>query len=202
MRDLAGLHRQKSTNSTIRWEMFRMTDTATATTVWTIDNAHSAVEFAVKHMMFATAKGRFGSVSGTIALDNENVANSSVDVTIDATSIDTRDEKRDGHLKSADFFDVENYPAITFRSTRVEPDGDDLKVTGDLTIRGVTHQVVLDAEFNGQGTNPWGQQVISYSATTKVNRKEFGLNWNAALETGGMLVGDDVKISIEIEANA
>ncbi len=179
-----------------------MTDTVTATTVWTIDNAHSAVEFAVKHMMFATAKGRFGTVSGTISLDNENVANSSVDVTIDATSIDTRDEKRDGHLKSADFFDVENHPVITFKSTQVEPKGDDLKVTGDLTIRGVTQPVVLDAEFNGQGTNPWGAQVISYSATTKINRKEFGLTWNASLETGGVLVGEDVKISIEIEANA
>ncbi|HYI24157.1 MAG TPA: YceI family protein [Thermomicrobiales bacterium] len=181
-----------------------MTDTATttATTVWTIDNAHSAVEFAVKHMMFATAKGRFGNVSGTIAIDNENVANSIVDVTIDASSIDTRDEKRDGHLKSADFFDVENHPAITFKSTSVESRGDDLKVTGDLTVRGTTLPVVLNAEFNGQGTNPWGQQVISYSATTKINRKEYGLNWNAALETGGMLVGDDVKITIEIEANA
>ncbi len=179
-----------------------MTDTATATTVWTIDNSHSAVEFAVKHMVFATAKGRFGNISGTIELDNENVANSTVNVTIDATSIDTRDEKRDGHLKSADFFDVENYPEITFRSTQVTPDGDDLKVTGDLTVRGVTHPVVLDAEFNGIGKNPWGQQVISYSATAKINRKEFGLNWNAALETGGMLVGDDIKISIEIEANA
>lgn len=179
-----------------------MTDTATRTTVWTIDNAHSAVEFAVKHMMFATAKGRFGTVSGTIEIDNQDLANSSVDVTIDAASIDTRDEKRDGHLKSADFFDVENHPAITFKSTKVVPDGNDLKVHGDLTIRGVTHPVVLDAEYNGQGVNPWGQQVISYSATTKINRKEYGLNWNAALETGGMLVGDDIKISIEIEANA
>jgi polyisoprenoid-binding protein YceI len=182
--------------------MIRMTDTATATTVWTIDNAHSAVEFAVKHMMFATAKGRFGTVSGTISLDNAKVANSSVDVTIDTTSIDTRDEKRDAHLKSADFFDVENYPAITFKSTKVEADGNDLKVTGDLTIHGVTRPVVLDAEFNGQGTNPWGAQVISYSATTKINRKDFGLTWNASLETGGVLVGEEVKISIEIEANA
>src|SRR5690606_26693928 len=105
------------------------------------------------HMMFATAKGSFGNVSGTIVIDNEDITNSSVDVTIDAASIDTRDEKRDGHLKSADFFDVENHPHLTFKSTKVEQHGDDLKITGDLTIRGTTHPVVLDAEFNGQGVN-------------------------------------------------
>ena len=179
-----------------------MTDTATKTTVWTIDPTHSVVEFSVKHMMFATAKGRFSDVSGTITVDNENIENSSVDVTIGAASIDTRDEKRDGHLRSADFFDAENYPTLTFKSTRVERDGDGLKVTGDLTIRGVTRPAVLEAEYNGQGVNPWGQQVLSYSATTKINRKDFGLNWNAALETGGMLVGEEVKIQIELEANA
>jgi polyisoprenoid-binding protein YceI len=180
-----------------------MTDTATTTTVWTIDNSHSVAEFSVKHMMFATVKGRFGSVEGTITVDNQNVENSSVDVRIDVASIDTRDEKRDAHLRSADFFDVENYPTLTFRSTRVErAGGNDLKVHGDLTIRGVTKPAVLEAEYNGQGVNPWGQQVLSYSATTKINRKDFDLNWNAALETGGVLVGDEVKVSIEIEANA
>lgn len=179
-----------------------MTDTATRTTVWTIDTAHSVVEFAVKHMMFATSKGRFADVSGTIEIDNEQIENSVVNVEIGAASIDTHDEKRDAHLRSADFFDVENHPNITFRSTSVARDGDDLEITGDLTIRGVTRPVVLKAEFNGQGTNPWGQQVIGYSATTKVNRTDFGLNWNTALETGGFLVGEEVKISIEIEANA
>jgi polyisoprenoid-binding protein YceI len=179
-----------------------MTDTATRTTVWTIDPAHSVVEFSVKHMMFATAKGRFSDVSGTITVDNENIERSAVDVTIGAASIDTRDEKRDAHLRSADFFDAENHPTLTFTSTRVERDGDDLKVTGDLTIRGVTRPVVLEAEYNGQGVNPWGQQVLSYSAKTKINRKDFGLNWNAALETGGVLVGEEIKIQIEIEANA
>ena len=179
-----------------------MTDTATRTTVWTIDPTHSAVEFSVKHMMFATAKGRFSDVSGTITIDNGNIENSAVDVTIGAASIDTRDEKRDGHLRSADFFDAENHPTLTFRSTRVERDGDDLKVSGDLTIRGVTRPVVLEAGYNGQGVNPWGQQVLSYSATAKINRKDFGLNWNAALETGGMLVGEEVKIQIELEANS
>ncbi len=180
-----------------------MTDTATATTVWTIDASHSAVEFSVKHMMFATAKGRFSDVQGTITLDNENVANSSVEVEIGAASIDTRDAKRDEHLKSADFFDVETFPTLTFTSTRVEAaNGADLKVTGDLSMHGVTKEVVLDTEFNGQGTNPWGQGVISYTGHTKINRKEFGLNWNAALESGGVLVGEDVKIAIEIEANS
>jgi len=179
-----------------------MTDTATKTTVWTIDPTHSVVEFSVKHMMFATAKGRFSDVSGTITVDNEHIEDSAVDVTIGAASVDTRDEKRDGHLRSADFFDAENHPTLTFRSTQVERDGDDLKITGDLTIRGVTHQVVLEAGYNGQGVNPWGQQVLSYSATTKINRKDFGLNWNAALESGGMLVGEEIRIQIEIEANA
>lgn len=179
-----------------------MTETAT-TTVWTIDSTHSTVEFSAKHMVFATAKGRFSDVTGTITLDNEQVANSSVEVEIGAASVDTRDAKRDEHLRSADFFDVEQFPALTFRSTKVEPaGGSDLKVTGDLTILGVTKEVVLDTEFNGQGTNPWGQGVISYSAHTKINRKDFGLNWNAALESGGVLVSEEVKIAIEIEANS
>ncbi len=180
-----------------------MTDTATTTTVWTIDAVHSSVDFSVKHMVFATAKGRFSDVKGTITLDNENVANSTVEVEIGTASVDTRDAKRDEHLRSADFFDVETYPALTFMSTQVEAaNGADLKVTGDLTMHGVTKQVVLDTEFNGQGTNPWGQGVISYTAHTKINRKDFGLNWTAALESGGVLVGDDVKIAIEIEANS
>ncbi len=172
------------------------------TTTWTIDPSHSSVEFAVKHMVFATAKGRFSEFTGAINLDKENPANSSVTVEIAAASIDTRDEKRDEHLKSADFFDVETFPILSFNSTKVEAKGDDLRVEGDLTIHGVTNPVVLEAEFNGQGANPWGQQVISYSATTKINRKDFGLNWNAALESGGVLVSDDVKITIEIEANS
>lgn len=180
-----------------------MTQTATATTVWTIDTSHSVVEFSVKHMMFATSRGRFSEVQGTITLDNEHVANSTVEVEIGAASIDTHDAKRDEHLRSADFFDVETFPTLTFRSTRVEPaGGSGLKVTGDLTIHGVTKEVVLDTELNGQGTNPWGQGVISYSAHTKINRKDFGLTWNAALESGGVLVSDDVRITIEIEANS
>ncbi len=171
-------------------------------TTWTIDPSHSVVEFSVKHMVFATAKGRFSEFSGAINLDKDNVAASTVSVEIVAASVDTRDAKRDEHLKSADFFDVETYPTLTFTSTKVEPKGDDLRIEGDLTIHGVTKPVVLEAEFNGQGANPWGQQVISYSASTKINRKDFGLNWNAALESGGVLVSDDVKISIEIEATS
>lgn len=178
-----------------------MIATAPTTTTWQIDTAHSVVEFAVKHMMFATAKGRFGQFSGTIDYDPGSIAASSAEVEIDVKSIDTRDEKRDGHLLSPDFFDAESYPAITFKSTRVEPTGDsEFNVYGDLTIRGVTKPAVLNAEITGQGKNPWGQEVIGFSATTKFKRSEFGLEWNAALETGGVLVGDEVKIAIEIEA--
>lgn len=179
-----------------------MTDTATTTQTWTIDPSHSVVEFSVKHMVFATAKGRFSEFTGAINLDSANPDNSSVTVEIAAASIDTRDAKRDEHLRSADFFDVENFPTLTFVSTKVENHGDHLHVTGDLTIHGVTQPVVLNAELNGQGTNPWGQQVISYSATTKFNRKDFNLGWNAALESGGVLVSEEVKVSIEIEANS
>jgi polyisoprenoid-binding protein YceI len=176
------------------------TQTATATSVWTIDASHSQVEFSVKHMMFSTVKGSFETFSGTITHDQQNPANSSVQVEIDASSISTRDEKRDGHLRSADFFDVESYPTITFVSTSVEPKRDDLRITGDLTMHGVTRQVVLDAEYNGRGMSPFGMEVISYSASAKLNRGDFGLNWNAALETGGVLVSDQIRIALEIEA--
>jgi polyisoprenoid-binding protein YceI len=176
------------------------TQTRTGTSVWTIDASHSNVEFAVKHMMFTTVKGSFEGVTGTITLDEQNVANSSVQVEIDASTITTRDQKRDAHLRSADFFDVETYPTITFTSTRVEPDGDDLRITGDLTMHGVTREVVLDAEFSGRGMSPFGFEVIGYEAKTKVNREDFGLTWNAALETGGVLVGNEIKITIDIEA--
>ncbi len=172
------------------------------TATWQIDTAHSVVEFAIKHMMFATAKGRFGQFSGDINFDPKNIAGSGVNVEIDVKSIDTRDEKRDGHLLSADFFDAGAFPTITFKSTRVEPTSDNaFKVHGDLTIHGITREAVLDAELTGQGKNPWGQEVIGFSATTKFKRSAFGLEWNAALETGGVLVGDEVKIAIEIEAS-
>lgn len=173
------------------------------TSTWSIDPAHSSVEFAVKHMMFATAKGRFSDVKGTITLDEQDPTNSKVDVEIAVASIDTRDEGRDTHLRSPDFFDAETFPTMTFQSTGVEPaDDGTLRVTGTLQIRDVAKDVVLDATLNGRGTSPFGPQVIGYSAATTINRKDFGLNWNAALEAGGVLVGEEVKISIDLEATA
>ncbi|MGI8485718.1 MAG: YceI family protein [Thermomicrobiales bacterium] len=179
-----------------------MTDTITSVSTWNIDKAHSAVEFAVKHMMFSTVKGRFTEFTGTIKLDDQNLANSSVSVEIQTDSVDTHDDGRNTHLKSADFFSAEKHPLITFNSTSVEPGkGDEFKVTGDLSINGVTKSVVLNVEQTGRGMSPFGFEVAGFSATTKISRKEFGLEWNAALETGGVLVGDDIKISIEVEAN-
>lgn len=179
-----------------------MTDTATRTTVWTIDPEHSVVEFSVKHLKIATVKGRFSDLTGQITVDHENIQNSSVDVEIGAASIDTRNENRDAHLRSADFFDVEVFPTLTLKSSRVEPDGDDITITGDLTMHGITRQVVLDAKLNGQAADPTGQRIISYSARTELNRKDFGLTWNTTVETGGVLVGEDVRIDIDIQAYA
>lgn len=169
--------------------------------VWTIDPAHTSAEFAVKHMMFTTVKGRFSGVKGTITLDDDSHTTSAVDVEIDVHTIDTRDVKRDGHLRSPDFFDAEHYPTITFRSTRVTPTGDTTaKITGDLMMHGVTREVTLDAEETGRGTSPFGPEVIGFTATTTLNRKDYGLTWNAALESGGVLVGDEVKITLDMEA--
>ena len=166
-----------------------------------IDSAHSTVSFVVKHMMFAKVRGNFGQFEGTINFDESNPANSSVNVTVDATSIDTKEPNRDGHLKSNDFFGTENNPTLTFVSTSVEPKGDDLMVHGDLTMNGVTRPIVLETEFNGKGQSPMGVEVYSFSAEAKVKRSDFNMNWNAAIETGGFLVSDEVKIEIEIEAN-
>jgi polyisoprenoid-binding protein YceI len=178
------------------------TSTATQTrTTWAIDAAHSTVEFAVKHMMFTTVKGAFAGVTGTIELDEANLANSSVAVEIDVASIDSRDEKRDAHLKSPDFFDAERFPTITFTSTRVEPTrGRELRVAGELTIHGVTREVVLEASRTGQGKNPWGIEVIGFEATTRISRKEFGMEFNVPLDGGGFLVGDEIKIAIDVQA--
>jgi polyisoprenoid-binding protein YceI len=177
-----------------------MTDTMTTTSTWAIDASHSSVDFAVKHMMFSTVKGSFTQFSGTIVLDEQNIENSTVTVDIDPRSVNTRDDKRDKHLRGADFFGAEQNPVITFVSTGIEADGDDLKITGDLTMNGVTREVVLDAEFNGRGMSPFGMEVIGYTAKTKINRRDFNMNWNAALEAGGMLVSEDVKITLDIEA--
>lgn len=167
---------------------------------WNIDTAHSVVEFSVKHMVVATAKGRFEKVSGQAEFDEANPANSWVEATVETASINTGDANRDGHLKSADFFEVEKYPTITFKSTKVEKDGDEFKVTGDLTIHGETKPVTLNVEYNGQGTNPFTKNThAGFSAKTSINRKDFGLNWNVALEAGGFLVSDKVNIVLEVE---
>jgi polyisoprenoid-binding protein YceI len=178
-----------------------MSVSAPATTVWKIDPSHSVIEFAVKHMMFATVKGRFATFEGEIITHPEDPTEGEVNVVIDAGSIDTRDEKRDEHLRSNDFFGAGDHPQLIFRSTRVEHiPGPTFRVHGDLTMKGVTRPVVLDATFNGSGVNPWGQTVASWSATTEIDREDWDLGWNAALETGGVLVGTKVKLSLEIEA--
>jgi polyisoprenoid-binding protein YceI len=166
-----------------------------------IDPAHSSVQFSVRHMMLSNVRGEFTKVSGTIKFDSENPTNSTVEATIDATSINTRDAQRDGHLKSADFLDVEKFPTLSFRSTHVVQQSGGGKVTGDLTIHGVTHEVTLDVEGPTQEIkDPYGKQRFGLSATAKLSRKDFGLVWNAALETGGVMVGDEVKITIDVEA--
>ncbi len=180
-----------------------MTTTATtptaAASTWKIDVAHTTVEFAVKHMMIATVKGHFGQLAGTVTLDDTEPTHSSVQVEIEAASIDTRVKQRDQHLRSGDFFNVEKWPTLTFRSRRVERQGDGFRVTGDLTIRDVTREVILDVTDEGRGQNPYGQTIAAFTARTTIDRREFGLTWNQALESGGILVGNDVKISIEAE---
>src|SRR2546428_5672978 len=185
-----------------------MSGTATSTTapdtanwsVWHIDPAHSLVEFGVRHMMVSTVRGRFTGLSGTIVDAGEDPKLSSVKAAIDVTTLITGDPRRDEHLRSADFFDVARYPSITFESRRISGPRDRFTIIGDLTIHGVTREVTLQATFNGTGTSPYGQRVAGFTAETTINRKDFGLNWNAALETGGVLVGDQAKVAIEIEA--
>lgn len=172
-----------------------------AKATWALDPAHTLVEFSVKHMMIATVKGRFTGIEGAVEGDLPDLTTARVEASVDATSVDTREAQRDQHLRSADFFDVEKFPKLTFQSTKVEAaDGDDYKLTGDLTIHGVTRQVVLDVTFEGMGKDPWGNERAGFSAKGTVSRKDFGLVWNAMLETGGVLVGDQVKIAIEAEA--
>lgn len=179
-----------------------MSVSSTTVATWTIDKSHSLAEFSVRHMMVSTTRGQFPAVSGSLTIDEDNLANSSVNAVIAVNSITTRDEKRDEHLRSADFFDAANYPTITFNSTNVKVTNDtDLVVTGDLTIRGVTCPVELKAELNGFDTSPWGVRVVGFSGDTEISRKEFGLEWNVALDSGGVLVGDKVKIHLEVEAS-
>lgn len=165
-----------------------------------IDPSHSAASFSIKHMMIAKVNGGFERLSGKLVYDPSQVTKASVEVEIDASSINTHEEKRDAHLKSADFFDVEKYPKITFKSKSVEQAGEGLKVVGDLTIHGVTKQVTLNMETpTEEMKDPWGNLRIGVSGTTKIKRKDFGLTWNAALEAGGVLVGDDVNITLEVQ---
>lgn len=171
-------------------------------TTYKIDPAHSGAQFVVRHMMISNVRGGFKDVQGTVEFDPDDPTKSRVDVVIDAAKISTLDEQRDAHLRSQDFLHVEEYPTITFKSTKITPAGDnEWKVTGDLTIHGVTKQVVLNAEGpTPEAKDPFGNVRIGASATTKIKRSDFGLTWNAALETGGILVGDDVKIELEVSA--
>ncbi|HTS57015.1 MAG TPA: YceI family protein [Terriglobales bacterium] len=173
----------------------------TATTTWNLDPAHSVAEFKVKHMMISNVKGRFAKVSGSLTRDEADLGNSRVEASIDASSLETHDAQRDAHLKSADFFEVVKFPTLAFKSTRISRVRDgELAVEGDLTIRGVTRPVVFSVEGpTPPAKDPWGNTRIGVSATTKINRKHFGLTWNAALETGGILVGDEVTITLDVQ---
>jgi len=167
---------------------------------WQIDQAHTNVMFSIRHMMITKVRGSFEKLDGVVELDEQHPENTQVEITIDTASVNTRDEKRDAHLRSADFFNAEQYPQMTFKSKRVEILGADrAKLIGDLTIRDVTQEVSLDVEYNGMLKNPWGMTSAGFAAATRINRKDWGLTWNVALETGGMLVGEDVDLTIELE---
>ncbi len=167
---------------------------------WTIDNAHSEINFTVRHMMISNVRGQFERFTGTVDFNEEHPAQSSVDVQIEAASINTKEVKRDEHLRSADFLAADQYPYLTFKSQRVEVvDENHGKIHGDLTIRGISRPVALDVEYSGMAKSPWGTMSAGFTASTKISRKEWGLEWNAALETGGVLVGDEIKINIELE---
>lgn len=172
------------------------------TSTWNIDPVHTMAEFKVRHMMITNVKGHFTGVTGVLTLDEQDITKSHVEATIDAATINTREADRDTHLKSADFLDVEKFPRLTFTSTRVTRTGEgELLVEGDLTIHGVTRRVEFTVEGpTPPGKDPWGNTRIGWTATTKINRKDFGLTWNTALETGGILVGDEVTITFDVEA--
>jgi polyisoprenoid-binding protein YceI len=172
----------------------------TGVTTWAIDPAHSNVEFAVKHLMIATVKGVFTDAKGTIRYNETNPPASQVEIEIGTASVNTRAEQRDAHLRSPDFFDVEHHPKMTFKSTRIEGDiNGEFKLIGDLTIKDNTREVALDAEFQGRTRDPWGGERMGFEAKGKINRKEFGLHWNQALDAGGWVLGDDIKMTIEVE---
>ena len=176
------------------------TTTPSGVTTWSIDASHTEVGFAVRHLMISTVRGRFAGVAGSVSLDEGNPRNSRLDVTIDVNSIDTRQEQRDAHLRSSDFFDVAQFPTMRFVGSKIEGDiTGDFTVGGELTIRGVTRPITLEATSEGRGPDPWGSERAGFSAKAKINRQEFGLTWNQALEAGGVLVGEEIKISIDVE---
>jgi polyisoprenoid-binding protein YceI len=170
--------------------------------VFSVDAAHTNVEFVVRHLMISKVRGRFGAFSGTIELPAGSNLPSSIDVEIDVASVDTREPQRDQHLKSPDFFDVATHPKIAFRSTEISGTADTFKVRGDLTIHGTTREVVLDAAFEGRGNDPRGNERVAYEAYTTINRKDFGMTFNILLETGGVTIGDEVRVELNVEAVA
>ncbi len=201
--DNANIGPQSGRKSNWRCMMTNAIDGTTATT-WDIDPTHTEVGFSVKHMMITTVRGDFSGVSGKLELDPSDPTSSSVDVTIDASTIHTGVEDRDNHLRSGDFLDVDAHPQIRFRSTRIdgtftEP-GDTFRITGDLTIRGITREVTLDAQYEGRGGDPWGSERVGFTAEIVIDRRDFGLAWNTALETGGILVANQVRISLAVQA--
>lgn len=170
-----------------------------ATTKWTVDPTHSEVGFKVKHMMFTNVSGRFGTFNGSAETEGDSFENAKIDFEADVTSIDTNNADRDNHLRSGDFFDAEQFPKLTFSATEMKKDGDDYKISGDLTLHGVTKPVTLNVEYGGIAKDPWGNEKAGFSINGKLNRKDFGLTWNAALETGGVLVSEEVKLNIELQ---
>ena len=180
--------------------MTTATAAAPTTSTWAIDASHTEVEFSVRHLMISNVKGRFGTVKGEVVLNPARPQQAQIDVAIDVTSIDTREEKRDAHLRSADFFDAEHFPTMMFSGGRVTGNTEgEFKLAGELTIRGVMKPITLDVTFEGAGNDPWGGTRRGFSAKGKLLRSAFGLEWNAALETGGVVVGDEIKITINTE---
>lgn len=175
-------------------------ESATGRTTWAIDPIHSSVEFGIRHLMITTVKGRFADVQGTVVLDDAEPARSSADITVGVASIDTREAQRDAHLRSADFFEADTYPTITFKSRSLgDISRSGLTLVGDLTIHGVTREVTLDVTSEGRSKDPWGGERAGFSATTKIKRSDYGLVWNQLLETGGLAVSDDVKITLDVQ---
>ena len=177
-----------------------MSDLSSATGTWNIDPSHTSITFVVRHAMISKVRGTFNEFSGSFTIDGANVAASTASLTIQAASIDTGNADRDGHLSSPDFLDVASFPTISFTSTKAEAKGDGVMVTGDLTIHGVTRPVTIDFEYNGTQVDPWGNTKIGFEGTAEISRKDFGLVWNAALEGGGVLVGDSVKLELDVQA--